>query len=452
MKCKRVCLLLLIAALCTACLHASAYQEATLRPGMEGDEVTRLQTALIQQGYLSGTADGIYGVNTENAVRAFQRKHKIKADGLAGAKTQSLLYAGSGREQEKSGSQQAADSGKNSASAESQSVTLRYGDEGENVRKLQSSLISLGYLSGTADGQYGRQTQSAVYRFQKDHQLTTDGVAGAKTQSLLYAGSGKEQEKSGSNQASGSGKNSASAESQSVTMRYGDEGENVRELQSSLISLGYLSGTADGKYGKQTQSAVYRFQKDHQLTTDGVAGAKTQDVLSTAVKNPVSGSSRPAAAEPAAAAAAPDKSDIKLLHWYDDIKPSLKAKQTLLIYDPATGLSWHLRVYSRGRHCDAEPLTLADTQTMVQAFGGKNTWNQKGVYVRLPSGTWTVGATHDMPHLSGTIDDNDFNGHLCVHFLRNMEECEKYDPNYGVSNQRTIRELWKKLTGETVDI
>ena len=68
MKCKRVCLLLLIAALCTACLHASAYQEATLRPGMEGDEVTRLQTALIQQGYLSGTADGIYGVNTENAV------------------------------------------------------------------------------------------------------------------------------------------------------------------------------------------------------------------------------------------------------------------------------------------------------------------------------------------------------------------------------------------------
>ena len=149
---------------------------------------------------------------------------------------------------------------------------------------------------------------------------------------------------------------------------------------------------------------------------------------------------------------APDASQIRLLHWFDDIKPSLRTRQKLLIYDPATGLSWQLRILSRGRHLDAEPVTLEDTQIMVKAFGGKNTWNQKGVYVRLPNGTWTVGATHDMPHESQTITDNGFNGHLCVHFLRTMEECEQNDPNYGVSNQRTIRTLWKNLTGEEISI
>ena len=85
---------------------------------------------------------------------------------------------------------------------------------------------------------------------------------------------------------------------------------------------------------------------------------------------------------------------------------------------------------------------------MLKAFGGENTWSQKAVYVRLPSGIWTIGSTHDMPHLSGSISNNNFNGHLCVHFLRDMSEAQQNDPNYGVANQETIRALWKSLTGE----
>ena len=86
----------------------------------------------------------------------------------------------------------------------------------------------------------------------------------------------------------------------------------------------------------------------------------------------------------------------------------------------------------------------------VQAFGGRNTWDQKGGYVRLPNGIWTIGSTHDMPHDSGSIKENGFNGHLCVHFLRNMDEAMQNDPNYGVDNQKTIRALWKKLSGEEI--
>ena len=87
---------------------------------------------------------------------------------------------------------------------------------------------------------------------------------------------------------------------------------------------------------------------------------------------------------------------------------------------------------------------------MVKAFGGTNTWNQKGVYVKLPDGRWSVASTHDMPHDSGGIKNNDFNGHLCVHFLRDMSEAQKNDPKYGVANQQTIRSFWKQLTGQDI--
>ena len=53
--------------------------------------------------------------------------------------------------------------------------------------------------------------------------------------------------------------------------------------------------------------------------------------------------------------------------------------------------------------------------------------------------------------LSGSINDNGFGGHLCVHFLRDMAEARKNDPNYGVNNQVMLRNAWKTLTGETVN-
>ena len=70
---------------------------------------------------------------------------------------------------------------------------------------------------------------------------------------------------------------------------------------------------------------------------------------------------------------------------------------------------------------------------MYKAFGNTNTWTPKPVYVKLPSGTWTLASMHNVPHLSGSIKDNGFDGHLCVHFLRDMDECKQNDPNYGVT-------------------
>ena len=120
------------------------------------------------------------------------------------------------------------------------------------------------------------------------------------------------------------------------------------------------------------------------------------------------------------------------------------------MYEPSSGSSFYLRLYSLGRHADSEPLTANDTAIMKAAWGGKFAWTEKPVYVRLPSGTWCIASMHSMPHLSGSISNNDFDGHLCVHFPRTMTECQQNDPKNGVRHQNDIRKHWLKITGQEV--
>lgn len=64
-----------------------------------------------------------------------------------------------------------------------------------------------------------------------------------------------------------------------VVLEIGSSGENVKKVQNRLIQYGYLSGTADGKYGEKTRDAVILFQKRNGLTADGRVGAKTAAAL-----------------------------------------------------------------------------------------------------------------------------------------------------------------------------
>jgi len=71
-------------------------------------------------------------------------------------------------------------------SATPRPTTLYVGDRGENVRVMQTRLKELGYLTGTVDGIFGRETLRAVERFQSYNNLSVDGIAGAKTLNKLY--------------------------------------------------------------------------------------------------------------------------------------------------------------------------------------------------------------------------------------------------------------------------
>ena len=66
-------------------------QAATYRRGSSGQTVRTIQEKLIRWGYLDGTADGIYGSKTEAAVKLFQKKNGLTADGVVGPATLKAL-------------------------------------------------------------------------------------------------------------------------------------------------------------------------------------------------------------------------------------------------------------------------------------------------------------------------------------------------------------------------
>ena len=68
-----------------------AWAAAVLEVGSSGSDVTRVQKKLIQYGYMTGAADGRYGEKTRDAVRWFQRKNGLTADGRVGPATAAAL-------------------------------------------------------------------------------------------------------------------------------------------------------------------------------------------------------------------------------------------------------------------------------------------------------------------------------------------------------------------------
>ncbi|MDR7222021.1 N-acetylmuramidase domain-containing protein [Aminobacter aminovorans] len=66
------------------------------------------------------------------------------------------------------------------------------------------------------------------------------------------------------------------------TMTVGTRGELVTELQEALVALGYAVDT-DGIYGPGTAAQVKRFQADHGLAADGIAGVRTQAAIARAL-------------------------------------------------------------------------------------------------------------------------------------------------------------------------
>ena len=226
-------------------LTVNAITDTSYKQGAKGDDVKELQRRLIELKYLTGTADGSFGASTKTAVKAFQKDAGLTADGVVGTGTLNKLFA------------------LGEIKAEEEYTTLSYGDSGDAVLKLQRRLRELGYMTANATGMFGTATKSALVDFQKAAGLTADGVAGNATQVALYAANAPAK---GANTISG-------------TLKVGDKGTAVTELQKRLIELGYLTTSATGTYGEATKAAVKEFQQLAGLTADGVAGTATINAL-----------------------------------------------------------------------------------------------------------------------------------------------------------------------------
>lgn len=86
------------------------------------------------------------------------------------------------------------------------------------------------------------------------------------------------------------------------------------------------------------------------------------------------------------------------------------------VVDLDTGLKFQVQRRGGSSHVDAQPLTAADSATMKTIYQGQWSWKRKAVLVQLYSGRMIAASMNGMPHGRGAIEQNDFDGHFCIHF------------------------------------
>ncbi len=127
-----------------------------VKAGARGERVRVIQNLLIARG-VRVTVDGVFGSSTTTAVKTFQRRNHLAADGQVGATTWRKLI-----------------------------ITIKRGARGAAVTALQHQLrFQYHYRAVTVDGIFGASTQTAVKSFQKSKRLVADGIVGSSTWQAL---------------------------------------------------------------------------------------------------------------------------------------------------------------------------------------------------------------------------------------------------------------------------
>jgi len=147
---------------------------------------------------------------------------------------------------------------------------IKKGSKGEDVKKLQEVLISLGYLkaSNEIDGIFGDRTLAALKKFQEDKGLASDGIAGKNTWDAVGTVLSSTHL---------SGVDNFIGLSENLTnLKKGSTGADVIALQTLLIELGYLKGKADGDFGNQTLAALKRLNANYRLDLNITGGVSVE--------------------------------------------------------------------------------------------------------------------------------------------------------------------------------
>ncbi|MBR5230721.1 MAG: peptidoglycan-binding protein [Clostridia bacterium] len=217
----------------------------------------------------------------------------------------------------------------------------------------------------------------------------------------------------------------AKPEASYTTLQFGATGEAVTNLQKRLKQLGYLTDAqVTGTYDEATKSAIKKYQGDHEITVDGIAGSITQHSLfgtvETGYYNQNNGSSTTVVLHKP-----------ELIDWYKGgIQQIFPRRGIAVLTDVRTGISFKIKRWSGGDHADVEPLTAADTAAMcriykvkdAQEINDKNLYQRRPVLITIGSHSYAAsmfGMPHNYP-AGDTISGNDFYGQFCIHFTNSQ--------------------------------
>lgn len=159
------------------------------------------------------------------------------------------------------------------------SSSLTIGSEGEEVKRLQEWLKELNYYNGEVNGVYDMPTVSAVYDFQVSENIVGSqydygaGYFGPKTSKILAL-------KITTNEAHAQVDTFEPVNVFNRDLKFGDSGDDVRQLQEELKNINLFGIETSGYYGELTEHAVFKFQQINKL-------AGTKDSLGAGIFGPM---------------------------------------------------------------------------------------------------------------------------------------------------------------------
>lgn len=265
-----------------------SYPGYVLRLGSQGEAVRRIQNFLnrIRVNFplipRISNPNGVFGADTQDAVRTFQRVFNLEPDGIVGRDTWnkiSFIYVGVIRLGELDSEGERHTIGENPPTS-----VLGVGSRGEDVMQLQFILDRIAPYYPTIpiiikDGVFDAGTSNAVIEFQKTFGLTPDGAVGPATWNKLYAvyrgiqnnvpvPPVTPQYPGGAPQYPG------------TALRVGSSGQDVRLMQTYMNTIRIVYPdipyvVVDGVFGEATRRQVVAFQQEFMLTPDGIIGSAT---------------------------------------------------------------------------------------------------------------------------------------------------------------------------------
>ena len=266
--------------------NVPTYPGIALRQGDAGNSVQQMQLRLnrISRNYPAipkiANPNGIFGADTDAAVREFQRIFGLSPDGIIGKETWyriAYIYTSVKRLSEL-----------NSEGVQYSEIATQYpsqlsvGSSGEYVSVLQYYLAVISRFydsvpSVSQTGVFDAQTENAVKAFQRTFGLDPDGIVGRNTWNDIY----RAYRGIVTDQGLLSG---GAALYPGFILQLGSSGEYVSLLQEYLNELARVypsipSVTVDGRFGQATDTAVRAAQNQLGLTPNGIVGAVTWSAI-----------------------------------------------------------------------------------------------------------------------------------------------------------------------------
>ena len=270
--------------------------------GDSGLAARRIQRRLVALNYLDDAADGVFGVNSETALIAFQAAHDLEQTGTADRETQARLFSSDVK-----------------TALRPVYNRLTLWSSGEGVKNVQKQLVILGFMNGSVNGTYGESTRAGVmalekYLYKIDNapaapeptaapdegvQAVEPIIDSASDEANLAADDPETNPYEVMPTLSAEEEQDSDFEPTGVmtadlqirlledgipiyqeTVSQGSRGDEVRRVQRRLYSLNYLTASGvDGVFGAGTEKAVSQFQGRNGLEKTGIADQATQSAL-----------------------------------------------------------------------------------------------------------------------------------------------------------------------------